>query len=80
MRKEIIEIIKEWKHEADVPGVILTGVYPSFKETITICTSRPGSMIGKGGELVEKYKERLKEINPNLKEIKFIETDQYFIR
>lgn len=80
MIKEIMKIIKEWKDECDVDGIILVGVHPTFKDTITICTHRPGSMIGRGGEIVNKYKEKLKAINPNLKHIKFVETDKYFIK
>lgn len=80
MRKEISNIIKEWKEEAGVKGIILVGVYPDFRDTIKICTDRPGFMIGKGGELVDKYKERIKEFNPNLEKIEFVETDSWFVK
>ena len=80
MRKEISNIIKEWKEEAGVKGIILVGVYPDFRDTIKICTDRPGFMIGKGGELVNKYKERIKEFNPNLEKIEFVETDSWFVK
>ena len=80
LRKEIAKIIKEWKDEAGVTNTILVGVYPSFRETITICTDSPGLMIGYHGELVNKYQEKLKEINHNLKEIKFVETESYYIK
>lgn len=80
MRKDISNIIKEWKDEAGVKGIILVGAYPSIRETIKICTDRPGFMIGKGGELVNKYTEKLKEICPKLKEIEFVETDSWYIR
>ena len=80
MRKEISNIIKEWKDEAGVDGIILVGVYPSFRKTIKICTDKPGFMIGKGGELIKKYQEKLKEINHNLKNIEFVETDCWYIK
>lgn len=80
MNKEIMKIIKEWKEEAGVDGIILVGVHPTFKDDITICTYKPESMIGKGGELYNKYYERLKAINLNLKHIKFVETEKYFVK
>lgn len=80
MSNEISKIIKEWKDEAGVEGLILIGVFPSFRETITICTDRPGLMIGNGGRLINKYKEKLKNINRNLKDIKFVETDSWYIK
>ena len=80
MRKEISNIIKKWKDEANVKGVILVSVYADFRDTIKICTDRPGVMIGKNGELVDKYKKKLKEFNPNLEHIEFVETDSWFIR
>ena len=80
MRKEIINIIKEWKEEAGVNSIILVSAFPSFKETIKICTDKPGLMIGYKGELVNKYREKLKKINPNLEKIEFVETDSWFIK
>ena len=80
MKKDISNIIKKWKDEANVKGVILVSVYADFRDTIKICTDRPGVMIGKNGELVDKYKKKLKEFNPNLEHIEFVETDSWFIR
>ena len=37
-------------------------------------------MIGKGGELVDKYKEKLKEFNSYLERIEFVETDSWYIQ
>ena len=37
-------------------------------------------MIGKGGELFDKYKKKLKEFNQNLEHIEFVETDSWYIR
>lgn len=80
MRKEISNIIKEWKDEAGIKGIILVSVYPDFRDTIKICTDRAGLMIGKGGELIDKYKEKLKEYNSKLERIEFVETDSWFIK
>lgn len=54
MRKEISSIFKEWKKEAGVKGVILLGVFPGLRDTIKVCTDKPGFMIGKGGCLYYK--------------------------
>ena len=80
MIKEISKIIKEWKDEAKVNGIILVSVYSNLRDTIKICTDRPGIMIGYGGMLVDKYKEKLKEINPKLERIEFVETDSWYIK
>ena len=80
MKKEISNIIKEWKDEAGVKGIVLVSVYSNFRDTIKICTDRLGVMIGKGGELVYKYREKLKEHNKELEHIEFVETDSWFIR
>ena len=80
MRKEISNIIKEWKDEAGVKGIVLVGVYSSFRDTIKICTDRPGLMVGKGGKLVDKYREKLKTVNKHLEHIEFVETDSWYIR
>ena len=80
MRKEISNIIKEWKDDANVKGVVLVGVYADFRDTIRICTDKPGLMIGKCGELFDKYKKKLKEFNQNLEHIEFVETDSWYIR
>lgn len=80
MRKEISNIFKEWKKEAGVEEIILIGAFPNSADTIKICTDKPGFMIGKGGSLLDKYKKKLKEYNPSLENIKFIETDSWYIK
>lgn len=79
MLRSYSEIFKKWKKEAGVRGPILIGAFPNLRDTIKICTDRPGALIGKGGERYEKYKKKLQELNPKLKEILFIETDSYYI-
>ena len=80
MRKEISNIIKEWKDEAGVKGIVLVSVYSSFRDTIKICTDRPGLTIGKGGELVDNYREKLKTISHHLEHLQFLQTDNRYIR
>ena len=80
MKKEISNIIKEWKTEAGVKGIVLVSAFPEYRGTIKICTDRPGYMIGKGGELVDKYKDKLRVFNKELETIEFVETDSWYIR
>ena len=80
MRKDISALIKDWKDEAGVTGIILVGAYPSIRDTIKICTDKPGLMIGKGEGLFNKYKEKLKDVCPDLQNIEFVETDSWYIR
>lgn len=80
MRKETSNIIKEWKDEAGVKGIILVGAFPEIRDTIRICTDRPGLMIGLGGELANKYRDKLKKVCPSLQRIEFVETDKWYIK
>ena len=47
--------------------------------TITVCTSRPGIIIGKGGQEVDKLKEELKEVQINIFEVKRPELDAVIV-
>lgn len=80
MERKLTKLIKQWKDEAGVKGIIQINAYPTVKDTLTICTDRPGFMIGKGGCLIEKYKEKIKNEYPNIKRIYFMETDSWYIR
>ena len=80
MKHRLTQIIKEWKDEAGVKGIIQISALPTVRSTLTICTDRPGLMIGKGGCLVDKYREKIQKEYPNIKEIKFVETDSWYIR
>ena len=80
MTREITDIIKMWKAEAHVDGVILVGAYPTIRKTLQICTHRPGSMIGKGGSMYYKYLNKIQRICPTIEKIEFIETDKWYIR
>lgn len=79
MDKEISKIIKEWKTEAGVKGIVQVSAFPNSRKTMKICTSKPGPMIGYHGSLYNKYEALLKSICPNLENIEFIETDKYYI-
>ena len=80
MRKEISSIIKEWKDEAGVKGIILVGAFPEIRDTIRICTDRPGLMIGTGCDLANKYRDKLMAVCPSLQRIEFVETDKWYIK
>lgn len=80
MTREISDIIKEWKDEAGVKGVVLVGKSYYNDGKLKICTDRPGMMIGFRGELVNKYTEKLNKVDKYIKEIEFVETDPWYIR
>ena len=80
MERRITEIIKQWKDEAGVKGIVQINAYPTVRDTLTICTDRPGFMIGKGGCLIDKYREKIQNEYPSIKEIKFVETDSWYIK
>ena len=80
MRRNLTKIIKEWKDEAGVKGIIQINACPTVRDRLTICTDRPGFMIGKGGCLIDKYREKIQNEYPNIKKIEFVETDSWYIR
>ena len=80
MERRLTEIIKEWKDEAGVKGIIQISALPTVRHKLIICTDKPGFMIGKGGCLVDKYREKIQKEYPNIKEINFVETHSWYIR
>ena len=80
MEKELFSIIKEWKKESKVKGVILVNHDCATNKALTICTSKPGSMIGKHGVTIKKYLEKIKMIDANIKQIRFVETNNWYIK
>ena len=80
MTREIHNIIKEWKHEAGVRGIILTGHTSPSSPYLTIFTSNPGLMIGYHGELKDKYIKKLRTEMNGLIDVHFVVTDKYYIR
>lgn len=80
MPKKLSKILKEWKDEAGVKGIILIGAFPTTRKNLIICTDKPGLMTGYHGELIEKYGKKIKENFPSIKCIEFVETDKWFIK
>ena len=80
MKYRLTELIKQWKDEAGVKGIIQINAYPTARGMLTICTDRPGIMIGRGGCLIDKYREKIQKEYPNIKKIEFVETDNWYIR
>ena len=80
MTKEIRAIIKAWKDEAGVTGIIQVGMHYYKDGKLKICTNKPGLMIGFRGELVNKYAEMLNKADRYIKEVEFVETDSWYIR
>lgn len=78
----ITDVIKKWKDEAGLKNtdIILIGACPTVRETLKICTNKPGWMIGKAGCLYNKYKDIIFEKYPHIKQIEFIETETRYIR
>lgn len=70
----IQKIIKQWKKEAGTNRVVQWKL--CMDKTLKIYTSQPGFLIGKGGALVDKYKEIFKqELGVRFEKIDMIETD-----
>ena len=80
MERRLTEIIKEWKNEAGVNEIIQISSFPTVRHTLIICTDRPGLMIGKGGCLVDKYREKIQKEFPRINRINFVETHSWYIR
>ena len=80
MRKELLNVIKEWKKESRVRSIILINANCTDSKVLTICTSKPGLMIGKKGVMINKYLTKIKEIAPNIENVEFVETDSWYIR
>lgn len=82
MLKDLTKIIKEWKDEAGLNhnDIVLISACPTIRETLKICTNKPGWMIGKCGWLYEKYKEKILKQFESIKNIEFVETDPWYIR
>ena len=79
MIKGFYDIICEWKSEAQIDTAIMVSRYPENSEVLKIMTTRPGVMIGYKGELINKYREKLRIEFPDIKEIQFIESDSVMI-
>ena len=73
---KIQKILKKWKKESGAMRVIQ---YTYKNGLLTIYTSQPGWLIGKKGELANKYKQIFKKEIPDFKDLTFIETEYYWV-
>lgn len=75
--RKIQEIFREWKAECGITHTILFRYkfYSGVGYILTICTDKPGIMIGVHGETVDKYKAIFKSYDGSFVRIEFIETD-----
>ena len=70
------DVLKEWKAEAKVTHLML---YKLQDGVLTIYTDRPGPLIGRMGERVDRFKAKLLALPIyHIKEVKFEETDGIF--
>ena len=70
------EILREWKAESGITHIML---YKVRNGIITIYTDRPGPLIGRMGERIYRFTEKLKTVPfPKITEIKLEETDGIF--
>ena len=73
-------IFNAWMGEAGVPCVQVRLDYSVVPLLVfKVYTNRPGLMIGYRGELVNKYREKLKEYSRREVKIEFVETHKSFI-
>ncbi len=73
---KIQKILKRWKKEARTTRVIQ---YRYRKGMLTVYSSQPGWLIGKGGVLVDKYREILEKEVYDFKDLEFVETEYYLV-
>lgn len=74
----IYDILKKWKDECGAKGVTQFK-YSFLTGTLTIFTPFPGHFIGKAGCYMNKYIEIFKNEISSFNNIKFEETDYYYI-
>ena len=76
--KKIYHIIKDWKKEAKYEKVIQFK-YDYKTHILTLYVAYPGYLIGRAGNLYNKYIEILNKEGHNVKEIKFEEVNPIWI-
>lgn len=79
VNKEISKVLKQWKRESGVDGIILVGAFPEVKDSIKLCSNRPDLLIGNNRNLINKYKKDLKRICPSIKRIELIDTKNWYV-
>lgn len=68
------KLMIQWKNECKLKSPVMFH-YSKSTNVLTICTDRPGIMIGLHGQTVDKYREKLKELDSNFEQVEFIEGD-----
>lgn len=76
--RDIRNILKQWKAEAKATRVIQFR-YDSSTGVLSIYTSQPGYLIGRYGNLVEKYKQILKDSVRSFTKVEFVETEYFWV-
>ena len=70
--RAVQKVLKEWRSESRTPHLCL---YKLDKDTLIIYTDRPGYMIGRAGQLVDKYRKKISEASfGTIKNVSFVET------
>lgn len=77
INKKQCQFIQEWCKEAHLNEPVAYDY--DYTEGFTIYTKRPGYLIGKGGELVNKYLNKLQNEFRASNKIKFIEIRGDFV-
>ncbi len=78
--KKIKDIMKQWKSEANIKGVVLYNVKEHYNDnnetecTLYISTNSPGSFIGPMGNRVADYEHRISLLIGKRVKVHFIET------
>ena len=73
-RRDVANIMSEWKKECGITHIILFR-YDYYSHILTICTDRPGCLIGRMGSTVGKYTDRFRSLDSRFDKVSIIETD-----
>ena len=72
----IDEILRDWKADSKITHLML---YRVKNGVLTIYTDRPGPLIGRLGERIARFTDKLKTVPfPSIKEVRLEETDGIF--
>lgn len=72
-------ILVEWKKEAKLNKNIVTFSKRITNGTLLIFTTHPVTLMGEKGELLKKYTRKLKEVEPLIEKVSFIETSTFVV-
>lgn len=79
MDRVICDILAAWKAESHISTKNRVIQYTYRGGVLTLYVSLPGYLIGPGGKLINKYRKLLSNSFSNFKEIKFVETEPYWV-